>query len=221
MNTSYVTNSSYGNLPLIDGNIDLNAETYSITTPGIYEVTNSSFSYYLGFPDPLTLNGQRIVVTNKDYDHDSRIPALVGGNGAWYYNWDSPYPVLSEVTGIPVGITYNFISNGDKWIALPLRNENSDGDITNGYVIRRGGVYVHRVDERKPSISISIAPAAALEGETVLIIQQSPVHIQIYGGICNKDEYRYQEDPYILGAGPALLEIVSIGGVWRVLAIRS
>jgi hypothetical protein len=201
MNTSYVTNSSYGNLPLIDGEIDLENSFHQIFSPGVYCVKEAGYEYTLNFPDPSEFEGERIVVTNKDYGSYPTIPVLLGGYTVYNYQWDSPLGAVSPITEIPAGKTYNFISNGDKWIALPLRNENSNGDISNDYVIRRGGVYVHRVDEDKPSISISIAPAAALDGETVLIIQQSPVPINIYGGICNKDEYVTQDDPYILWAG--------------------
>jgi hypothetical protein len=220
MNTSYVTNSSYGNLPLIDGEIDLKNDFFQIFSPGVYCVIDAGFEYSLNFPDPAAFEGERIVVTNKYYGSYPAIPVLLGGFTVYNYQWDSPLGTVSPITEIPPGKTYNFISNGDKWIALPLRNEDSKGYISEGDAIRRGGVYVRSIDEDKPDIDISIVPAAALDGETVLIINQIGTSINIYGGICNKNEYVAQDDPYIL-PGLRLLEIVSVGGVWRLLAIRS
>ena len=129
MNTSYVTNSSYGNLPLIDGEIGLNNQSYSILGPGIYVVTlaRDPFSplYTLDFPDPAEFEGERIVVTNKDYTYYPTNPVLLGGYTVYNYQWDSPLGTVSPITEIPTGKTYNFISNGDTWIALPIRNEVS------------------------------------------------------------------------------------------------
>ena len=86
--------------------IDLSGVGYTLTSPGIYEIT-TAVSNTLAFPDPLTMNGCRITVVNTDASNAITLET----------NGYQPYQIGSntQYTTFEKEAYYELASIGGKW----------------------------------------------------------------------------------------------------------
>jgi hypothetical protein len=217
MQTNYITNNSFPTSLSYIGEINLSNDHYTISDGGIYNMTCGTDGYYLYFPNPANYVGTRIVISNTGYSDN-----LGGGiAGTYIPKYGSSN---SNVTAIGVGITYNFISDGVNWRLLPLTGVTSivsDGSVDNNQTITRGGVYSTNPNNDSSPISqridVYIPIASALDGETITIFNPSINHYTCR--LINANLYNLDNSisfNYTMSAN-SLLEIVSVGGHWRIV----
>ena len=212
MQTNYITNSSYpAPLSFVD-NINLTVDDYTITQGGIYNMTVGSDGYQLYFPDPGgNLMGARIVISNTGYGDN-----FAGGIAGDFIPKDGASDNLVDI--IDVGLTYNFVSDGQYWRTLPLTGVTSitsDGAVANTQNITTGGVYSTNCCVGG-EINLILPTASVLDGQTVTVFNP----ISDICNLVNQDLYQIDNtiiaSPFIMEYN-SVIEIVSIGGNWRIV----
>ena len=222
MQTNYITNSTYGPpLALINGNIDLLSESAYLDESGIYEVlhgTNPEDVHYLYIREAQNLDGQRIVVSNKDYTNffDAQFGGgsinspLIGGTGS------------ATLNSIAPGKTYTFISNGNRWIVLPSKGEYTNGAISGTVTLTEPGIYSSKIGGTG-TVYVTLPEPSELDGQRITMINSMPNPSLNPILFPNNDIYSPGGALYINGfvigvTGSA--ELVSVGGEWRLVYLN-
>lgn len=224
MQTNYITNSTYGPpLALINGSIDLLSANVTLDQSGIYEVLHGTFTgqeqpefyYYLYLDPPQNLEGQRVVVSNKDYtdffnaQFGGPVFPFIGGTGS------------ATLNSIAPGKTYTFISNGSNWIVLPSKGEYTDGAISGTVTLTKPGIYSSKTGS-VVNIYVTLPEPSELDGQRITIFNNmtppGPNSIEFP----NNDIYLYNgsiEAGFSVAAGQ-WAELVSVGGDWRIVYVN-
>lgn len=214
MQTNYITNSSYPTpLSFVD-NINLDDDTYTIGSGGIYNiVTGSRSGGSLRFPDPGgNLYGARIVISNTDYGNSWN-----GDIAGDFIPKDGA--TNTDITYIVVGMTYNFVSDGQYWRNLPLTgitSIGSDGAVNNEQDITTGGVYSTNCCLDTFDVTLYLPPASALDGQTITVFNPRRGDCYLDG----QDIYQIDNTTVALPFNTdfnGVIEIVSVGGNWRIV----
>lgn len=212
MQTNNITNSSYPSSLSFKSNINLSGADYTIASGGIYNIIVGSDGGNLYFPDPGNFLGARIVITNTGYGDNF--------NGDIAGDFPKEGATNTNITSIILGKTYNFISDGQYWRNLPLTGATpveSDGAIEDETTITKGGVYSTNVYSEAGSIDVYLVPAALLDGQTITIFNPSINGYEcILRNVMLYDIENNVSTTFVMEMN-SVLEIVSVGGIWRIL----
>lgn len=194
---------------IIDAAVDISTTDYYMKTYGVYEVTVAGgFSTSMYFPDPFLFKGEKITIINKDFVNAIPFKTIL----PLYQGTSIP------VDKMPIGMSYDFISDGVNWICKAPTPVLSYGDlILNApHTLGPNGFYAFTSSDGVSAITFPHKYYSL--GQRIVVINQDPTN-SILIDTTNRPK---DIDGTPLGSitPMCIYEFICVGNEWYILSQR-